>query len=154
MVRIRNRAKKRRRRASLAQMAAATARGLHTAYRHARVGVWRFKRSPDQQDRATAIATFTFIGLFALGSVDAVVTGGADFGPTAAYASEYRPARAPTTVQPIVTVMTNLAPAPVEAAPGDIDYSFTGEELLGGPIVQEPRTGEPGGAAKPKKTPS
>lgn len=79
------------------------------------------------------LATFTCIGLFTAWSIDAIVTGGADFGPSPAYAVEYRePVHAPTAL---------AAPAVPEEAPPvlktamaeDVDYSFTTEVLLGGP---------------------
>ena len=109
---------------------------LHMAFRHARVGLWRFKRSPAQQDRAAMVATFAFIGLFAVGSVDAIITGGADFAPGSAYAAEYTPARVagPASV--------TAAEAPKEddtaktAVTANIDYSFTTETLLGGPELE------------------
>lgn len=107
------------------------------AFRHARVGLWRFKRNPAQQDRAAKYATFAFIGLFAIGSVDAVVTGGADFAPHSAYAAEYRPTLAalpaPLPSQPVAAEAA--APeAALKAA--EVDYSFTTEVLLGGPEAQ------------------
>jgi hypothetical protein len=125
-----------RRRTSLALMLRELGPRLRTAYRHACVALWRFKRSPEQRDGAAAIATFAFIGLFALGSVDAVITGGADFGPSAAYANEYRSA-------PVVTAQADapavIAEEPEQAvktiAPEEVDYSFTTEVLLGGPEV-------------------
>lgn len=109
---------------------------LRTAYRHTRVALWRFKRSPAQRDGAAAIATFAFIGLFALGSVDAVITGGADFGPSAAYANEYRSA-AIVAVQaaPAVSVVEDLQPVTKTLPTETIDYSVTAEVLLGGPEV-------------------
>jgi len=109
---------------------------LHMAFRRTRAALWRFKRSPAQQDRAAMVATFAFIGLFAVGSVDAIITGGADFAPGSAYAAEYHPQRV---VQP------EAAPAPVvevastEAASkavAELDYSFTTETLLGGPELE------------------
>jgi len=108
---------------------------LHMAFRRARVGLWRFKRSPAQQDRAAMVATFAFIGLFAVGSVDAIITGGADFAPGSAYAAEYTPARvaspAPATVAAAEEPKEdNTAKTAVTA---NIDYSFTTETLLGGP---------------------
>lgn len=106
------------------------------AFRHARVGLWRFKRSPEQQDRAAKYATFAFIAAFAVGSVDAIITGGADFAPGSAYAAEYRP------TQFSQTVVTTPAAAAVEEPPTEaivktvaVDYSFTTEVLLGGPDV-------------------
>lgn len=106
-----------------------------TALRHARVWLWRFKRSPEQRDRAAAFATFAFIGLFALASFDAVVTGGADFDAGDAYAMSYASERviAPTPAPaPVVE-----PEAPEEAVKAvvveEIDYSYTTEELLGGP---------------------
>ncbi|MGQ0533559.1 MAG: hypothetical protein ACT4OF_12850 [Caulobacteraceae bacterium] len=111
---------------------------MRTAYRYARVWLWRFKRSREQQNRAAAMATFAFIGLFALGSVDAVITGGADIdiGATA-YAGEYPSAqvvRAAHAAAPtIVADATADEETPRATAADDIDYSFTTEELLGGP---------------------
>lgn len=113
---------------------------LRTAYRHTRVALWRFKRSPAQRDGAAAIATFAFIGLFALGSVDAVITGGADFGPSAAYANEYRSAPI-VTVQatPVAAIAEEPQPAVKTLPVETIDYSVTAEVLLGGPeIVIDP----------------
>ncbi|MGD9981712.1 MAG: hypothetical protein AB7H66_16960 [Hyphomonadaceae bacterium] len=81
-------------------------------------------------------ATFAFIGLFALGSVDAIVTGGADFGPSAAYAGEYRSAPV------VMAAVTPASAAPIEDAaavkavlPEAVDYSVTSEVLLGGPEI-------------------
>lgn len=126
-----------RRRVSFAQMAREIGPRLHMAFRRARVGLWRFKRSPAQQDRAAMIATFAFIGLFAVGSVDAIITGGADFAPGSAYAAEYTPARMAEPAP--VTVAAAEEPKPEDtaktAATANIDYSFTTETLLGGPEV-------------------
>jgi hypothetical protein len=116
-----------------------------TAFRHARVWLWRFKRSPEQRDRAAAMTTFAFIGLFALGSVDAIVTGGADFGPGNAYAGEYS---SPRIIAPAAASAPTVE-TPVEAeaqktvAPEHVDYSFTTEELLGGPEPLLAISGEP-----------
>jgi hypothetical protein len=106
-----------------------------TAFRHARVWLWRFKRSPEQRDRAAAMATFAFIGLFTLGSVDAIVTGGADFGPSSAYAGEYSSPRviAPAPVSAPAVEIAAETEAQKTVAAEHIDYSFTTEELLGGP---------------------
>jgi hypothetical protein len=128
---------KRRRRTSLAQVLREMGPRLRTAYRHTRVALWRFKRSPAQRDGAAAIATFAFIGLFALGSVDAVITGGADFGPSAAYANEYRSAQV-VTVQaaPVAAAIAEEPQPAVKTLPAEtIDYSVTAEVLLGGPEV-------------------
>lgn len=106
------------------------------AFRHARVGLWRFKRSPVQQDRAAKYAVFAFIAMFAVGSVDAIITGGADFTPVSAYAAEYSPAQITRTVAPApaaVVVEPEEAKAVVKMAA--VDYSFTTEVLLGGPEV-------------------
>ncbi|MCX7358815.1 MAG: hypothetical protein NT015_11845 [Alphaproteobacteria bacterium] len=120
---------------------------LHTAFRKARVALWRFKRSPGQQDRAAMVATFAFIGLFAIGSVDAIITGGADFAPGSAYASEYRPTRVAPVAQPVadtLAVEEEVASTETLKSAGEVDYSFTSEELLGGPepaalaAVEEP----------------
>lgn len=108
-----------------------------TALRHARVGLWRFKRNPEQRDRAAMVATFAFIGLFAVGSVDAIVTGGADFGPHSAYAAEYRPTLiAPAA--PVTAAAEVELPATDDAAlkATEVDYSFTTETLLGGPEAE------------------
>jgi hypothetical protein len=107
---------------------------LHMAFRKTRVTLWRFKRSPEQQDRAAMFATFAFIGLFAVGSVDAVITGGADFAPGSAYAAEYTPVRMTPVVAPVVEQAAEEA-APEEAVKmaGEVDYSFTTEVLLGAP---------------------
>lgn len=108
------------------------------AFRHARAGLWRFKRSPERQDRAAMVATFAFIGLFAIGSVDAIVTGGADFTPGSAYAAEYRPTRVMTPAAPRIE-----APAVEAAAPDEVlktaentNYAFTTEVLLGEPEAE------------------
>jgi len=105
-----------------------------TAFRHARVWLWRFKRSPEQRDRAAAMATFAFIGLFALGSVDAIVTGGADFGPSSAYAGEYSGPRVAAAAPATVPVIETAAEADTQktVVAELVDYSFTAEELLGG----------------------
>lgn len=146
MLRIRKQSR-RRRRVSFKQRVSEIGPRLHTAFRKARVALWRFKRSPDQQDRAAMVATFAFIGLFAIGSVDAIITGGADFAPGSAYASEYRPVRVAPVAQPAaesVTVEEDVASAETLKSAGEIDYSFTTEELLGGPepaalaAVEEP----------------
>jgi hypothetical protein len=109
------------------------------AFRRARVALWRFKRSPEQRDRASMIATFAFIGVFALGSVDAIITGGADFGIGAAYASEMpastRIVRPQATIPPPVVVEALEDVAAAKAVENEnVDYSFTTEELLGGPL--------------------
>lgn len=108
---------------------------LHTAFRQGRVALWRFKRNPQQQDRVAMVATFAFIGLFAVGSVDAIVMGRADFAPGSAYAAEYRPERmvtlAPVVTAPVEETVTETA---LKSAESGVDYSFTTEILLGGPI--------------------
>lgn len=129
--------KQRRRRISFQQSMREIGPGLRTAFRRARVALWRFKRSPEQRDRAAMYGTFAFIALFAVGSVDAIITGGADFAPGSAYASEYTPTRVTMLVQP-PTEIPEVASAPSEAtkSAGDLDYSFTTETLLGGPEAE------------------
>lgn len=86
------------------------------------------------------IATFAFIGLFAIGSVDAIITGGVDFAPGSAYAAEYQPARAMPAPAPAAVAAVEAAEAEdvaTKSADGaDIDYSFTTEVLLGGPELE------------------
>ena len=88
------------------------------------------------------IATFAFIGLFAVGSVDAIITGGADFDTGAtAYAMEY-PASRVTDFAPAVPHVD--PPQPVETLKAaDVDYSFTTEALLGAPELDFAFTAEP-----------
>ncbi|MEQ1820113.1 MAG: hypothetical protein ABL871_16035 [Terricaulis sp.] len=137
---------RRRRRVSFKERVREIGPRLHTAFRKARVALWRFKRSPEQQDRAAMVATFAFIGLFAIGSVDAIITGGADFAPGSAYAAEYRPARVMPTSAPsteTLAVEEDVDANEALKSAGEIDYSFTTEELLGGPepvlaVVEEP----------------
>lgn len=111
---------------------------LHMAFRRTRAALWRFKRSPAQQDRAAMMATFAFIGVFAVGSVDAIVTGRADFALGSAYAAEYQAVRV-TAPAPVVLAAVE-APAVEEATKAAtaaaIDYSFTAETLLGGPELE------------------
>jgi hypothetical protein len=137
---LQRRNRRRRKRVSLARMLRQIGPRAHKAFRHARVGFWRFKRSPEQQDRATMIATFAFIGVFAFGAVDAIITGGADLGIASAYASEM-PA-ATRMVRPQATVAAPVAVEVIEEAAAtkavedeNIDYSQTTEELLGGPLL-------------------
>lgn len=79
-------------------------------------------------------ATFAFIGLFAIGSTDAVITGGADFAPHSAYAAEYRPTTVIPTAQQVSAPVAVELPAPDETLKSvEVDYSFTTETLLGGP---------------------
>lgn len=126
---------RRRRRVSFTQMTREVGPRLHLAFRRARAGFWRFKRSPARQDHAAMIATFAFIGLFAVGSVDAIVTGRADFAPGSAYAAEYQAVHvgtpAPVEVAAAEEPKPDNAAKSAEGAP--IDYSFTTEILLGGP---------------------
>lgn len=125
---------RRRRRVPIAQRIREIGPRLHTAFRRARVALWRFKRSPEQQDRAAMFATFAFISLFAIGSVDAIITGGADFAPGSAYAAEYRPARiTPLEAPAIEPAVVEEAAAETTKTVGEIDYSVTNEILLGGP---------------------
>lgn len=141
---------RRRRRVSFKQRVSEIGPRLHTAFRKARVALWRFKRSPEQQDRAAMVATFAFIGLFAIGSVDAIITGGADFAPGQAYAAEFTPARVTPVAQPAAdtsAVEEELASTETLKSAGEVDYSFTTEELLGAPeaelmAVQEPAIAE------------
>lgn len=83
-------------------------------------------------------ATFAFIGLFAVGSVDAIITGRADFAPGSAYAAEYQAvhvaAPAPVEVAAAEEPKPDNAAKSAEGAP--IDYSFTTEVLLGGPELE------------------
>lgn len=138
MLRNRKQVRRRRRRISFAQIAREIGPRAHTALRRARVALWRFKRSPVQQDRAAMYATFAFIGLFAVASVDAIIMGRADFGPGSAYAAEYQ---SPQTRAPAPLVLAAAEdvelPAAVKAATGaEVDYSFTTESLLGGPDLE------------------
>lgn len=134
MLRKRKQSRHRRPRVSFKQRISEIGPRLHTAFRKARVALWQFKRSPEQQDRAAMVATFAFISLFAIGSVDAIITGGADFAPGSAYAAEYRPARV-ATVTPLAASVAaeDAAPTADLKSVGEVDYSFTNEELLGGP---------------------
>lgn len=111
---------------------------LHRTLRRLRVAAWRFKRSPEQQDRAAMYATFAFIGLFAVGSVDAVVTGGADFAPGSAYAAEYRATQISARAAPLSAAAEESKPADTakSAEGAAIDYSTTTEVLLGGPEIE------------------
>jgi len=136
---------RRRRRVSFTQRVREIGPRLHTAFRKARVALWRFKRSPEQQDRAAMVATFAFISLFAIGSVDAIITGGADFAPGSAYAAEYTPARVTPVAAPVVELAAvDEAATDTTKTVGEIDYSVTNEILLGGPeeallaVVEEP----------------
>jgi len=126
---------RRRRRVSFAQVAREIGPRLHLAFRRARAGLWRFNRSPARQDRAAMAATFAFIGLFAVGSVDAIITGRADFAPGSAYASEYQAVRvvtpAPVEVAAVEEPKPDNSAKTADGAP--IDYSYTTEILLGGP---------------------
>lgn len=140
---------RRRRRVSFKQRVSEIGPRLHTTFRHARVALWRFKRNPEQQDRAAMVATFAFISLFAIGSVDAIITGGADFAPGSAYAAEYTPTRVAPAATPVVEVAAVEEPAAdTTKTAGAIDYSVTNEILLGGPeedllaVVQEPVAAE------------
>lgn len=128
---------RRRRRVSFAQMAREIGPRLHMAFRRARIALWRFKRSPAQQDRAAMLASFAFIGIFAIGSVDAIITGRADFAPGSAYAAEYHPASVASAQAPIALASAEAAEAEVAIKSAEaIDYSFTTETLLGGPELE------------------
>lgn len=135
-------------RISLAEIAQGIGPRLHTAFRHGRAALWRFKRSPERQDRAAMFATFAFIAVFAVGSVDAIITGGADFTPGTAYAAEYAAHRVTATTLPVpaAELLTTEEVTPEDAlkSAGEIDYSFTTEVLLGGPeeslAIAEPVT--------------
>jgi hypothetical protein len=127
---------RRRRRVSFAQMAREIGPRLHMAFRRTRAALWRFKRSPAQQDRAAMIASFAFIGLFAVGSVDAIITGRADFAPGSAYAAEYHPARVEEALQPTLAPAEEPAAEDAAKSAAAIDYSFTTETLLGGPELE------------------
>ncbi|ANP47415.1 hypothetical protein [Candidatus Viadribacter manganicus] len=139
---LQKRKQARRRRVSFAQMAREIGPRLHTAFRRGRVALWRFKRSPEQQDRAAMVATFAFIGLFAIGSVDAIIMGRADFAPGSAYAAEYQPERmlTPAPARVVAPVDEAAVEEAVKSAASDIDYSFTTEVLLGGPPELEQAT--------------
>ena len=131
------RIRRRRQRINLAQLAREIGPRARAAWRHARVALWRFKRSPQQQDRASMIATFAFIGVFAVGSVDAIVTGGADFSVANAYAGEM-PAPARVIQRQPEAAISEPAEETAAIKPAtkeNVDYSFTAEELLGGPLL-------------------
>lgn len=83
------------------------------------------------------IATFAFIGVFALGSVDAIITGGADLHVASAYAGEMPAPARMVQPRPAETAADLVEPAPEikPATKENIDYSFTTEELLGGPML-------------------
>lgn len=130
---------RRRRRVSFKERVREIGPRLQTAFRKARVALWRFKRSPEQQDRAAMVATFAFIGLFAIGSVDAIITGGADFAPGQAYAAEFKPTRVTPVAQPAAEILAAEEEATAAEAlksAGEVDYSFTTEELLGAPEAE------------------
>ncbi|MGE0292688.1 MAG: hypothetical protein AB7P97_10050 [Hyphomonadaceae bacterium] len=81
-------------------------------------------------------ASFALIAAFAVSSVDAIVTGGADFGPSAAYAEEYQAASVAAAPNPAPPAEpSGNADIPKTVAPQRVDYSFTTEVLLGGPEV-------------------
>ena len=85
------------------------------------------------RDRAAAVSTFAFIFAFAVLSVDYVVTGGPDWNPDAE-AAELPAAYTRAAVSPpprLSDAAQREQPAVVE--PAEIDYSFTTEDLLGGP---------------------
>lgn len=83
-------------------------------------------------------ATFAFIGLFAVGSVDAIITGGADFAPGSAYAAEYQAAHVTSPAPQTLAAIEEAKPedAMKTAAAAQLDYSFTTEVLLGGPELE------------------
>ena len=146
---LRKRKQVRRRRISFKQHVREIGPRLHAAFRKARIALWRFKRSPEQQDRAAMYGTFAFIALFAIGSVDAIITGGADFAPGSAYAAEYTPARVAPVALPAaqVALAEEVAPTAALKSVGEVDYSFTTEELLGAPeaelaVAEEPAVAE------------
>jgi hypothetical protein len=136
---------RRRRRVSFKQRVREIGPRLLTAFRKARIALWRFKRSPEQQDRAAMVATFAFIGVFAIGSVDAIVTGGADFAPGSAYAAEFTPTRIIPAATPAIEPVAVEEAALTETAKGagEMDYRFTLEILLGGPEEELAAAEEP-----------
>ena len=81
------------------------------------------------------LATFAFIGLFTVGSVDAIITGGADFAPGSAYAAEYQSTRvsAPRVAAPVETPVVEEAAADDTKAVENTNYAYTDETLLGAP---------------------
>lgn len=135
--------RKKRRQLTPRQRIERTVERAFLTYRRARVAIRKLRRDPDARDRATAMATFAFIGLFAVGSVDAIITGRADFGPSAAYAEDYAPGRVVAAPLAAAQQPVELPPELKPSAKENRDYSRTSETLLGGPyLVEGPRDGE------------
>lgn len=94
----------------------------------------RWRRDEALRERAAASGAFALIAMFALGSVDYLVTGGPDWNP----GGEAQAAELPRAA-PILAV--ERAPEPVVAPPPSLilvaaalpDWSVAAEDLLGGP---------------------
>jgi hypothetical protein len=84
------------------------------------------------RDRIACVSAFAFILTFAVGSVDAIVTGGADFNP-GAEAAEMPQAYVQYVDYTPPTFTDAEAPPEAEEIVAIEDYSFTTETLLGGP---------------------
>lgn len=109
---------------------------VRRTWRNSRAWGLRTWRNPTKRERVKATATFAFIFAFAVGSMDYLITGGPDWNPDGgqAYASEY--------VAPVRLSFATAEAAPLEPPPTlaeidakSVDYSFTSEDLLGGPVT-------------------
>ena len=84
------------------------------------------------RDRIACVSAFAFIFTFFIGSVDAIVTGGADFNAGAEAAEMPRAYVQHVNYTPPVFQDAEAPPEALEAIEL-VDYSFTTEVLLGGP---------------------
>jgi hypothetical protein len=106
--------------------------------RRVRDWVWNAWRHPARRERVKATAAFAFIVAFTAGSIDYLITGGPDWNPGGeAYAMEAPQPRVLAAAAP-ATLSLPAPPGLTPAAPLEIDYSWTSEELLGGPDAAAP----------------
>jgi hypothetical protein len=102
------------------------------ARRSARRIYQRVRTDAAVRDRIACVSAFAFVFTFFIGSVDAIVTGAADFNPGAEAAEMPRTHVQHVTYTPPVFQDAEAPPEAFEAIEL-VDYSFTNETLLGGP---------------------
>jgi hypothetical protein len=130
---------------------------IHNAIAVARLGRRKFAQlrrklqdNAELRERIAATCAFSFIFVFAAASVDAIVTGAADWSP-GAEAAEYRAAPALAYVAPVFVGADEPPAAREELAL--VSYSVSTEALLGGPDATLPVGTQPEVLAEPVKPP-
>lgn len=128
---------------------------IHSAIAVARLGRRKLSRvsrrlrdNAELRERIAATCAFSFIFVFAVASVDAILTGAADWSP-GAEAAEYHAAPALTYAPPVFAGAEEAPPPREEIAL--VSYRVSTEALLGGPLPVPPRAEATDEPAKPAR---